>query len=197
MVSDLYSDNAISGRAQTLGKDGYPMRKRMRWKDFDYSSQGAYFITIVTKDRRNLFGDIYDGNIHNNAAGRMIREKFERLEERYSDIGCLDSVVMPNHFHCIMYIDKDGGTLLTEVIKTFKSITSVRYIQGVKQDNWQPFDKQLWQTSYWDDIIWNGRQFEFIKNYIYLNPSRWDRDNINMNHINEVDHVLQHIKALR
>lgn len=109
--------------------------------------------------------------MHNNAARKMINEEYKRLEERYNDIGCMDSVVMPNHFHCIMYIDKDGGTNLTTVIKTFKSIATVRYIQGVKQDSWQPFNKQLWQSSYWDDI--------------------------NINHINEVDHVLQHIKALR
>lgn len=67
---------------------------------------------------------------------------------------------------------------------------------GVKQNNWQRFDRHLWQRNYWDDIIWNGHQFEFIQKYIALNPSRWNKDNINPNHDEEVDHILKQLKLL-
>jgi hypothetical protein len=40
-----------------MENDKYPIRKRNRLKDYDYSSNGAYFITICTKDRKNIFED--------------------------------------------------------------------------------------------------------------------------------------------
>ena len=35
-----------------------PMRKHVRLKEYDYSQNGAYFVTICTKDRRNILSDI-------------------------------------------------------------------------------------------------------------------------------------------
>ena len=112
-------------------------------------------------------------------------------------MGCLDYVVMPNHFHCLIYLDKDKGITLPEIIAHFKSVTTHKYILGVKANGWQRFDQKLWQRNYWDDIIFNGLQFEMVQRYIYLTPSRWNKDAINDDHDPDVDHVVKRLKELR
>lgn len=173
------------------------MRKLMRFPDFDYSTRGAYFITQVTQDRKNLFGYIKDDEMILNEAGKMIKEEYNELEKRYTRLGCMDVVVMPNHIHCLLYIDKDSKDTIPEIMRPFKSKTTVRYIQGVKEHGWTRFDYHLWQRNYWDDIIWNERQYEFAQRYIALNPSRWSHDNINDEHDKDTDHILQRLRDLR
>ncbi len=172
-------------------------RKAMRMRQFDYSSQGAYFITIVTNNRMNLFGRVVDGEMELNEAGTMVAREYEALEQHFDGMGCLDYVVMPNHFHCLIYLDKDKGIALTKIIEHFKSITTHKYIIGVKGNGWQRFDQKLWQRNYWDDIIFNGLQFEMVQHYIYLNPARWNKDAINDNHDPDVDHIVKRLKELR
>ena len=172
-------------------------RKQMRWADFEYSSQGVYFVTIVTNERRNLFGDVRDGEMCLNAAGQMVLDEYHAIETNEKGIECMDVVVMPNHIHFMIYIPHDGACSLPVAMEHFKSRTVKRYGQGVKENGWVPYNKHLWQRSYWDDIVWNGRQFEFIRRYIYLNPQRWNKDAINNEHGSELDDISSCLKLLR
>ena len=172
-------------------------RKQMRWADFDYSSQGVYFITIVTHSRWCLFGNVVNGEMASNDAGRMVMDEYQHLEQSMSGVECMDAVVMPNHFHALVYLSHDGGCSLSDVLWQLKSKTTNRYIHGVRKLGWPRFDKQLWQTSYWDDIVWNGRMFQFIQRYIALNPERWDRDLINDDHIAVADDIRGCLDRLR
>lgn len=169
----------------------------MRWADFDYSSQGVYFVTIVVKDRKCLFGNVVDDEMLLNEAGKMVLEQYYKLESDGFGIQCMDVVVMPNHIHFMVYIPKDGATTLPEAMWQFKSKTTNLYIQGVKNIGWKRFEGKLWQRSYWDVIVFNGREFEFIQRYIALNPCRWHRDAINDNHGEEVDDINGCIKKLK
>ena len=73
-----------------------------RLKDYDYSQAGAYFITICVQNRVCLFGDITDGEMVLNDAGRMIKKWFFEIAHKFHDIRPDVHVVMPNHFHCIV-----------------------------------------------------------------------------------------------
>ena len=172
-------------------------RKRMRWTAFDYSSQGVYFVTIVTKNRTCLFGDVVDGEMLLNDAGSMVQEQYLHLEQSMDGLECMDFVVMPNHFHALVYINKGGTIDLPLVMKNFKGITTSLYTKGVIENGWSRYDGTLLQKGYWDDIVWNGRMFEFIQRYIYLNPSRWSRDRVNVNHEAETDDIRGTLDKLR
>ncbi len=63
-----------------------------------------------------------------------------------------------------------------DIISAFKSITTVRYIQGIKASNWQRFDKKLWQRDYYEHIIRNETALNNIANYIIENPKKWNED---------------------
>jgi putative transposase len=65
-----------------------------------------------------------------------------------------------------------GNPILGNVIGAFKSITTVRYIRGVQEQSWLPFEKRLWQRSYWDRVIRDDRELEETRSYILENPER-------------------------
>ena len=62
---------------------------------------------------------------------------------------------------------------LGDVVGAFKSMTTRRYIDGVKHQGWTPFAKRLWQRNYWERIIRDGDELDRIRQYIDENPARW------------------------
>ncbi len=166
-----------------------PKRKNLRLKDFDYSLPGSYFITIVIQDRMNLFGDVIEGKMCLNEAGKGVEQLLEQITVRFEGVKIPYHVVMPNHIHFILFIS--GGINLSEIIRTFKSISTQLYIKGVKTLHWPPFHQRLWQHNYYEHIIRNQRSFDFIANYIVTNPLHWAKDAINLNHEEECEQIMK------
>jgi putative transposase len=81
-------------------------RHSIRLADYDYSQPGAYFITLVTHRRENLFGEIKDGKMLLNDSGRVVWEVWNALPERYPSVTTGAAVLMPNHFHGIVTINE-------------------------------------------------------------------------------------------
>jgi len=65
---------------------------------------------------------------------------------------------------------------LPDIVCRFKSLTTKCYIDGVKNNNWQPFNKHLWQRSYYDHIIRSNKSLKRIREYISGNPVNWKQD---------------------
>ena len=87
-------------------------RRSIKLKDYDYSQEGLYFVTICCKNRISYFGYIENGIMILNDAGKMIEKWYWELENKFPDIRCHEMVVMPNHFHCIIQnvgIEKNVG----------------------------------------------------------------------------------------
>jgi len=72
-----------------------------------------------------------------------------------------------------------NGKTLGEMVGSFKSITTVAYIHGVKTNNWKCFDGKLWQRNYWEHIIRNEMAHQRIAQYIIDNPIKWEKDKLN------------------
>jgi len=145
-------------------------RRSIRLKGYDYSKEGLYFITICAQDRKCVFGKIVDGKMYLNPAGKMIDEKWLELVKRFPNVILHDYVIMPNHFHAILEIDTSSGKTIGDMMKAFKSITTVKYIDGVKKKNWPRFKGKLWQRSFWERIIKTERAYQNISNYIIKIP---------------------------
>jgi REP element-mobilizing transposase RayT len=79
-------------------------RRSIRMQMYDYSCEGAYFITICTQNREYLFGEIVDGVMHPNAPGEMILQTWEELPARFPFLQLDTLVLMPNHLHAIEVI---------------------------------------------------------------------------------------------
>ena len=83
----------------------YRRRKRLRLEGFDYTRPGAYFVTIVTQGRRQIFGRIAAGEVELSPAGEMVERVWRELPLRYDGVDIGEFVVMPDHVHGIVIID--------------------------------------------------------------------------------------------
>ena len=166
-------------------KNELAKRKSLRLKDYDYSTPGAYFITICTKDRKMLFGAVGEDCV----SARMVRRTFLETLQRYPCAECPIYVVMPNHFHAIIEIsraDMESAPTLSEIVQSFKRYSTIAYAELVKRGDLPPFDKQIWQRSFYDHVIRNQNDYDEIYQYIYENPMKWKLDRLYLeNCINE------------
>ncbi|MBQ4222348.1 MAG: transposase [Prevotella sp.] len=171
-----------------------PQRKKMRMEGYDYSSCAHYFVTIVVQDRICLFGEVVDEEMVLNEAGKAIDSALSGLQTRHHGCQVPIHVVMPNHIHFIF--TNLSEISLSEVVRKFKSYTTHLYIDGVNNKGWQRFHSKLWQRNYYEHIIRNQRSYDFIANYINMNPLRWRMDNINPSHDMKCDEIMKHVKSL-
>ncbi len=165
-------------------------RKRLRLKDYDYKNQGYYFITICVNTRLCLFGQVISGEMFLNDSGHMIFSVLKSSMLRYPGFQMDIFVVMPNHIHAIIInagiapADTVAGPAqrpaptcsLPEIIRDFKSFTTYRYLQGIRNENWEPFHNRLWQRSYYERVIRNDHELQKIREYIINNPRQWELD---------------------
>lgn len=79
-------------------------RRSIRLCGYDYAQEGLYFVTICCQDRMCLFGEIVNGEMVLNDAGRMVEKCWLAMPERYQNVILHEYVVMPNHFHAILQI---------------------------------------------------------------------------------------------
>ena len=92
----------------------YKLKKRYRLPHFDYSRPGYYFITICVKDRRELLGEVMNGQMGMSEIGKIAKMFWTEIPDRFANIRLDQWVIMPNHIHGILVIDagdeeRNGG----------------------------------------------------------------------------------------
>ena len=164
-------------------------RQSIRLRGYDYSSNGMYYITICTQDREPLFGEIVSGAdlvsvCHLNGVGKMVVNIYNQVISSFPFIESEKYIIMPNHIHCIVCIDKSARAdtrsaptiTVSKIIQEFKSKTTVEYIKGVKSEIYPPFNKRIWQRNYYERIIRSEEEHLRIWQYIDENPLKWKED---------------------
>jgi REP element-mobilizing transposase RayT len=87
----------------------FPNRKSIRLQGFDYSQPGAYFITIISKNRKRIFGKISDGVIVLSPIGIIVKNELEKLHYRFKGLELDEIIIMPDHVHVVILLrEKDG-----------------------------------------------------------------------------------------
>jgi REP element-mobilizing transposase RayT len=137
-------------------------------------------VTVCVQHHRCLFGEVVDGELSRNAAGQMVAYWWQQLPHKFEDMRLDACVVMPNHCHGIIVLQRDESTTaqtaLPDVMHWFKTMTTNAYIRGVKNDGWSRFDGKLWQRSYHDHIVRSADDLTRIRAYIANNPAQWATD---------------------
>ncbi len=152
-------------------------RKSIRLKEYDYTNEWLYFITICVQNRLCILWEITAWKQQLFESWLMVQNEWNKLEQRFEDIKLHNAVVMPNHFHGIIEIvDKSIDTKVWDIIGWFKSITTNQYIKMVNEGKAEPFPKRLWQRNYYEHIIRNQESYNNIDQYISMNVERWDED---------------------
>ena len=115
-----------------------PRRKPNRLSEFNYREPGMYFVTPCTHMRVAHFGSVLDGQMRTNAIGDMVADVWQSIPLSFPKVTLDSWVVMPNHLHGLILLDSEhieSNPLLGDVMKWFNSITTNRYIHGVRDAN--------------------------------------------------------------
>ena len=134
-------------------------RKNIRLKEYDYSSKGMYFITLCTKDKKDVFGRIVDNKMIFNDYGNKLNDILMSFENEKYEIDYYQ--IMPNHIHFIVNIKDDKLIDLSNVISQIKSKCTnlIKY-------------KNLWQKNYYERVVRDEKEYNNIVKYINENPYR-------------------------
>jgi putative transposase len=183
----------------SIESNNYPNRRSIRYRGYDYSSVGIYFVTLVTHKWEQLFGTIEKGVMTLNDYGVIAKEEWFKsaILRKEIELDMDEFVIMPNHIHGIVQIiginatDKEcdcpddlvrayGHTPvqtshLESPSKTLGSM--IRSFKGsvttrintIRKTPGQP----VWLRNYYEHIIETEQEYFNIANYIHDNPENW------------------------
>ncbi|RMH77920.1 MAG: transposase [Cyanobacteria bacterium J007] len=162
-----------------------PRRSSLRLKGYDYTQPGAYFVTLCTKNRECLFGEVVGKVVELNEYGRIAAEMWQWLARQYLYVELDAWVVMPNHLHGILIItdtcSESDRKPLGDLVGAFKTVSG-RKINQLRDTPGYP----VWQRDFYDRINRNDKSLHNIRQYIANNPLQWDEDLENPNCDREV-----------
>ena len=160
-------------------------RKRLRLKNFDYSTPGAYFVTVCTHNRKctlsRVVGAIHESpEIQLTEYGKIVDRLINAIPRQ--SLATIDRyVIMPNHIHLVIMItDSDELRAIRESPLRGRSVISkiIGYIKmnASKEIHNRYGNVTVWQRGFHDHIIRNRNDYEKISKYIYENPIVWQYD---------------------
>jgi REP element-mobilizing transposase RayT len=153
-----------------------PTRKKNRLREYDYSLEGSYFITICVKDRKELLcqivGDAALGvpKVELTEEGKTVKERIDYIMT-CPNIHIETYIIMPNHIHLLINIT--SGTpkaasptkaMIPQIVNALKSLTTKR------------LGYSIWQRSYHDHVVRGEKEYNRIAEYIDYNPTTWEDD---------------------
>jgi REP element-mobilizing transposase RayT len=188
-------------------------RRSIRLPNYDYAQVGAYYVTIVTWHRECLFGEVVNGMMKLNRYGEIVQHEWLELPKRLRFLTLGVFIVMPNHFHGILFFfDTVGAThpgipelrlgkapfpgITTEGLDGSplphgpqpQSLGAVmaQFKSRVTKRLWKfpdLKDTPVWQRNYYEHIIRNEQDLRNKTDYIESNPMLWDEDDENPSNI--------------
>ena len=184
-------------------------RRSIRLKGYDYASAGAYYVTIVAWQRVCLFGEVVNKEMRLNKLGKIVEWEWLELPKRFSYIELGAYMVMPNHFHGILFIHENvgatrrGQTMSRSGSDALQNSTTegmegsplphgpkpasvgailAQFKSRATKRIWKfPEFKgtPIWQRNYYEHIIRNETDLKNKTDYIEVNPLLWDEDDEN------------------
>ncbi len=178
-------------------------RRSPRLQGYDYTQEGAYFVTVCTFERYELFGEIAAETMVLNSLGEIAHSRWLEIPQHFPNVELDLFVVMPNHVHGIVLIvdqlsegdesmkqprTRHASSLHKPVVSSHRPIGanagSVGAVLGsYKAAVTRDINKLLevraprvWQTRYHDHIIRSEPELQQIQAYIAANPARWEED---------------------
>ncbi|MCF8363469.1 MAG: hypothetical protein K9G70_12695 [Prolixibacteraceae bacterium] len=173
-----------------------------RLQTWDYGWNAAYFVTICTQNREHFFGGISDGMMELSAMGHIANSCWHEIPNHFPFVELVVHVIMPNHVHGIVIINKSNDGCNGVETQNFASLQTPPQAMETPKNQFGPQSKNLasiirgfkigvtknarqinpgfaWQSRFHDHIIRDEKSFQRIQQYILNNPLNWDTDKFN------------------
>ncbi len=160
-------------------------RKRMRLEGFDYNQNGAYFLTLCSKDRKAMFSSIVGRGILDapvtklTSLGKCVENSIDYINQHSDNLKIDHYVVMPNHVHLLVSVQRlesDAAGMYGVSNRHPAEAVIPKLISSLKRYTNRACGIELWQSGYYDHIIRDERDYRVRWEYIYSNPARWAED---------------------
>lgn len=147
-----------------------PKRKPIRILAYDYSSSGAYFITVCVHDRKPILWNVGAATCRPNLSkiGSVVEKAILQIPIHYPMISVDKYCIMPDHIHMILSIrtDDDGRQIAAPTMSTV--------IGHMKRWVSMQIGHSIWQKSFYDHVIRTQQSYDKIWEYIENNPIKLD-----------------------
>ncbi|MCD4672751.1 MAG: hypothetical protein K8R77_08820 [Anaerolineaceae bacterium] len=165
----------------------YQNRCSIRLPEYDYTSPGAYFVTLLAYQRKNTFANIKNTQIILSKLGNILHKEWLYSAQIRSELQIHEDefVIMPNHMHGIVWV-KSTGILKSNPLPTITKFSQVSkslgsFIAGFKGGVTRIARQELgidkvWQRNYYEHVIRDDADWERIASYIQDNPRKWEED---------------------
>ena len=164
-----------------MENDKFPKRKQIRLKEYNYSANGAYFVTVCTKDKKHILNTIRVGGgaldapvVELSQIGKSVENNIIKMNGLYENIKVSDYVIMPNHIHLMLIVNENGRS--GAPAPTPANALIPRYVSTLKRFVNKECKCDIWQCSYYDHIIRDKKDYDEKLNYILSNPLKWVDD---------------------
>ncbi len=156
-------------------------RKHPRLQGYDYGQAGHYFVTLCVKDRKPVLSSIHVGRgaltpprVALTPAGEITKQHIETINRVYPSVTVDRYVIMPNHVHLLLTLNDPGDSggmrasrpTLHTIIRSLKTMVT------------RKLGRSIWQTSFYDRIIRDEKDFLNVCRYIDENPAKWAEDDL-------------------
>ncbi len=182
-----------------------PQRQSIRLQEYDYAQPGAYFVTVVSNQRKNIFGEIVNGEMQLNQLGKIIKNTWNEIPLHFRNTSCEIFVIMPNHIHGIINIIEDGPvgathesplpfspipkspkpepphkstTLKPGTLGAIVGLFKSTTSKRIHQSGLMN-DQKIWQRNYYEHVIRDEDDYHQIADYIKTNAINWEYDHEN------------------
>ena len=163
-----------------------PTRKKNRLEGYDYSSRGAYFITICLADRNTLLWEqgvpiVQPDQPPLSQHGRIVDTAIRQIATHYDNIVLDRYCIMPDHVHMIVFIlmDENTRSASRDDEQKNRAHTSLQTMVGsMKRWASKQIGFSIWQKSFHDKVLWNQGAYHEVCQYIYENPMHYSEDSI-------------------
>ena len=159
----------------------WPTRKQNRLQDFDYSTPGAYFITVCVKNRKNLLGRIVGGDALDapktflSTVGEVVQKSI-LYGNGFGGVTVDEYVIMPNHIHFILFVDDTAENGPSRASAPTQHAAIPQFVSTWKRRCGKELGGDIFQRSYHDHIIRSEADYLKIWEYIDTNPIKWKED---------------------
>lgn len=151
-------------------------RRRLVYRDY---ARGAFFVTVVTKNRTEALSEIVDGRVRLTAAGRIVEEEWRATAEKRPNVTLDRFVIMPDHFQAIVRLGStasptgngpESTTLVPESLGAIMGRFKSACVRRIRRECLPDF---AWQARFHDRVIRNRAELEKKRQYVQDNPKEW------------------------
>ena len=151
----------------------FPKRKSIRIPNYDYSTPGAYFITVCTANKEKIFWNAVGADIIRpqdvplSSIGKVAEQGIFQIAKHHKNVTVDIYCIMPDHIHLLLHIESnlDGRMVSAPTVSTV--------VGSMKRWVSKQVGKPIWQKSFYDHGIRNQQDYDEVWEYIQNNPLKY------------------------